>query len=88
MPEWMKERIRATDIEQFVNTFEAFPDMGWEEWDALPNVEAPTLFLTGELGHMMSMQPASGVIPEHSRSRERSYLLDSCPATRRGSPGS
>ncbi|HZS61308.1 MAG TPA: alpha/beta hydrolase [Gemmatimonadaceae bacterium] len=49
VPEWMKERIRATDIEQFVNTFEAFPDTGWEEWDALPNIETPTLFLTGEL---------------------------------------
>jgi len=49
IPEWMKERIRATDVEQFVNLIESFPTWHWEEWDALSGLDTPTLFLTGEL---------------------------------------
>jgi pimeloyl-ACP methyl ester carboxylesterase len=49
VPEWMKERIRATDTEQFIDFLEAGIDSGWDEWEALPRVKAPTLVLTGEL---------------------------------------
>jgi pimeloyl-ACP methyl ester carboxylesterase len=49
VPEWMKERIRATDVEQFVDLMSAFPSWQWEEWDALVDLPTPTLFLTGEL---------------------------------------
>lgn len=49
VPEWMKERIRATDVQQFVDWFLALPNWNWNEWDALPHIVAPTLFLTGEL---------------------------------------
>jgi len=49
VPEWMKEQIRATDVQQFVDWFLALPNWDWDEWDALPNIVAPTLFLTGEL---------------------------------------
>ncbi len=49
VPEWMKERIRATDIQQFIDWFLALPNWNWDEWDALPLIVAPTLFLTGEL---------------------------------------
>jgi pimeloyl-ACP methyl ester carboxylesterase len=49
VPEWMKERIRATDVQQFVDFFLAMPNWNWDEWDALPHVAAPTLFLTGDL---------------------------------------
>lgn len=49
IPEWMMERIRATDVEQFVDLLQSFPDWDWDEWDALPKVTTPTLFLTGEL---------------------------------------
>lgn len=49
IPEWMKERIRATDVEQFADQLEALPDWQWEEWDALPLLDTPVLFVTGEL---------------------------------------
>jgi hypothetical protein len=49
IPEWMKERIRATDTEQFIDFLNAGIDSGWDEWEALPRVKAPTLVLTGEL---------------------------------------
>lgn len=49
VPEWMKERIRATDVQQFVDFFLAMPNWNWDEWDALPHIVAPALFLTGEL---------------------------------------
>lgn len=49
VPAWMKERIRATDVEQFVNFIESLPAWDWEEWDVLPQLDVPTLFVTGEL---------------------------------------
>lgn len=49
VPEWMKERIRATDVQQFVDWFLALSSWNWDEWDALPHIVAPTLFVTGEL---------------------------------------
>jgi pimeloyl-ACP methyl ester carboxylesterase len=49
IPAWMTDRIRATDVGQFVNLIESYPDWHWEEWDILPAIDAPTLFLTGEL---------------------------------------
>jgi pimeloyl-ACP methyl ester carboxylesterase len=49
VPEWMKERIRATDIQQFIDWILALPDWNWSEWESLPRVVAPTLFLVGEL---------------------------------------
>jgi pimeloyl-ACP methyl ester carboxylesterase len=49
IPEWMKQRLRATDTEQFIDFLQAGTDSGWDGWDALPRVKAPTLFLAGEL---------------------------------------
>jgi pimeloyl-ACP methyl ester carboxylesterase len=49
VPEWMKERIRATDVQQFIDWFLALSSWNWDEWDALPHIVAPTLFVTGEL---------------------------------------
>ena len=49
VPEWMKERIRATDIGQFIDFLQAGKNWDWDDWEALPRVTAPTLFLTGEL---------------------------------------
>ena len=49
IPEWMKARIRATDVEQFVDYIGSLPDWHWEEWDVLPELDTPVLFLTGEL---------------------------------------
>jgi len=49
VPEWMKERIRATDVQQFIDWLEALPDWKWDEWASLPRVSAPTPFIVGEL---------------------------------------
>lgn len=49
VPDWMKERIRATDIQQSIDYLQAATDWGWDDWEALTRVTAPTLFLTGEL---------------------------------------
>ncbi|MDQ6876392.1 MAG: alpha/beta hydrolase [Candidatus Dormibacteraeota bacterium] len=49
VPEWMKERIRATDTQQFIDWWEAMPDWNWRAWESLPHVVAPTLFVVGEL---------------------------------------
>jgi len=50
VPEWMKERIRATDAEQFADLIDSYPSWnGWEEWDVLAALDAPVLFVTGEL---------------------------------------
>ncbi len=49
IPDWMKERIRATDIQQFIDWLLAWPDWNWNEWESLPHVVAPTLLVAGEL---------------------------------------
>ncbi|HEY2311664.1 MAG TPA: alpha/beta hydrolase [Gaiellaceae bacterium] len=49
IPDWMKERIRATDVGQYIDQLLALPDWDWDEWEALGKLSTPTLFLTGEL---------------------------------------
>ncbi len=49
VPDWMKERIRATDIQPYIGWWLALPSWNWSEWDSLPLVSAPTLFVVGEL---------------------------------------
>jgi pimeloyl-ACP methyl ester carboxylesterase len=49
VPEWMKERIRATDLEPVIAWSQARPDWGWSSWEALSRVSIPTLFMVGEL---------------------------------------
>jgi pimeloyl-ACP methyl ester carboxylesterase len=49
VPEWMKERIRATAIEPLIAWRLARPHWTWDAWEALPRIKTPTLFLVGEL---------------------------------------
>ena len=49
VPEWMLERIRATDIEPVIAWRQARLRWAWNEWEAMPRVKNPTLFLVGEL---------------------------------------
>jgi len=49
VPDWMKERIRATAIEPFIAWRQARPHWTWDAWEALPRIKTPTLFLVGEL---------------------------------------
>jgi pimeloyl-ACP methyl ester carboxylesterase len=48
-PEWMQERIRATDIEPVIAGSQARLDWNWSSWDALARISVPILFLVGEL---------------------------------------
>jgi pimeloyl-ACP methyl ester carboxylesterase len=48
-PAWMKERIRATDIEPVIAWSQARLTWHWNSWDALGEIDIPTLFLVGEL---------------------------------------
>jgi len=48
VPEWMKERIRATDLEPVIGWSEARPNWHWNTWDALAEIAFPTLLLVGE----------------------------------------
>ena len=49
IPLWMKERIRATDIQFQIDRLQAATLETWDDWEALARVKTPTLFLTGEL---------------------------------------
>jgi pimeloyl-ACP methyl ester carboxylesterase len=49
VPPWMANRIRETDMQPFIDWLDAMPDWGWDEWEALPRVSTPTLFVVGEL---------------------------------------
>jgi len=49
VPEWMKERIRATDLGPLIGWTEARLSWDWSSWDALPRVTVPTLFIVGAL---------------------------------------
>jgi pimeloyl-ACP methyl ester carboxylesterase len=49
MPDWMKARIRATDIEPFIGWWEARAKWDWNPWDALPHLDGPGLIVVGEL---------------------------------------
>ncbi len=49
VPDWMKDRIRATDLQQFIDWLEATKHAQWHYWAALPEVRTPTLFVVGEL---------------------------------------
>ena len=48
-PDWMQERIRATDIEPVIAWSQARLDWHWSSWDALARITIPILFLVGEL---------------------------------------
>jgi hypothetical protein len=49
VPEWMKDRIRATDIGQLKDWLRTLPDWNWSSRQALAEVATPALFLVGEL---------------------------------------
>jgi pimeloyl-ACP methyl ester carboxylesterase len=49
VPGWMKDRIRATDAQQFTDYLQAALTWEWDDWDALPRIGTPTLFVAGGL---------------------------------------
>ena len=49
VPQWMVDRIVATDIEPYIAWSEARPTWDWNAWDAMPNIDVPSLLIVGEL---------------------------------------
>jgi pimeloyl-ACP methyl ester carboxylesterase len=69
-PDWMKQRIRATDSEPVIAWNEAALDRDWKAWDALGRVGAPTLFFVGELEDPDDvMAEAVAAMPDGTRVR-------------------
>jgi pimeloyl-ACP methyl ester carboxylesterase len=70
VPEWMKEQIRATDTQQFIDWFLALPDWDWDDWASLPQIATPTLFMVGELEDPKDETArAAGLMPNATRVR-------------------
>ena len=70
VPQWMIDRIVATDIEPFIGWTEARPTWNWNPWDALPGIEAPTLIIVGELEDPDDlMGEAASLMPNATRIR-------------------
>lgn len=70
VPQWMLDRITATDIEPFIAWSEERPLWNWSPWDALPLVGAPTLMIVGELEDPEDlMGKAASLMPDASRVR-------------------
>ena len=66
VPQWMIDRILATDIEPFIGWTQARPSWDWSPWDALPHIDVPTLMIAGELedpddvtGEAAALMPAA-----------------------------
>jgi pimeloyl-ACP methyl ester carboxylesterase len=56
-PEWMKDRIRATDLEQLILWQRARLDWPQTPWDMVAGTQAPSLILVGDLedpDHLMT----------------------------------
>ena len=70
VPQWMLDRITATDIEPYIAFSEARPLWNWSPWDALPLVDAPTLMIVGELEDPEDvMGKAASLMPRATRVR-------------------
>jgi len=70
VPDWMKDRIRATDIGQLDDWLRAVPTWGWAPWQSLPQITVPALFVVGELGDEDdTMATAASLMPNAARYR-------------------
>jgi pimeloyl-ACP methyl ester carboxylesterase len=70
VPDWMKSSLRATDVQQYIDSLLARADGGWSAWQALPKVACPTLFLVGELEDPENrMAEAAALVPNGIRHR-------------------
>ena len=70
VPQWMIDRILATDIEPFIGWAQARPSWNWSAWDALPEISVPTLIVVGELEDPEDvMGEAASLMPNATRVR-------------------
>ena len=77
VPQWMIDRILATDIEPYIAWSEARTGWNWNAWDAMPNIDGPTLMIVGELEDPDDlMGAAASMMPRATRVRipDREHL--------------
>jgi pimeloyl-ACP methyl ester carboxylesterase len=77
VPQWMIDRILITDIAPYIGWTEARPTWNWSPWDALANIDAPTIMLVGELEDPDDvMGRAASLMPDGVRTRipEREHI--------------
>ena len=68
VPQWMIDRILATDIEPYIGWTQARPWWDWNPWDALPHIDVPTLMIVGELEDPDDvMGEAATLLPDATR---------------------
>lgn len=71
IPGWMLERIRATPIDPVIGYTEARLEWGWSLWSALERIDAPLLFVMGELE---DPDDQMALVAAHSRNARRERL--------------
>ncbi len=70
VPQWMIDRILATDIEPYIGWSQARLSWDWSPWDALPHIDVPTLMIVGELEDPDDlMAEAAAAMPDATRIR-------------------
>jgi pimeloyl-ACP methyl ester carboxylesterase len=70
VPQWMVDRITATDIDPYIAWSDARPSWNWSAWDALPLVYSPALMIVGELEDPEDvMGEAAALMPNATRVR-------------------
>ena len=70
VPQWMLDRVVATDIEPFIAWSAARASWNWSPWDALPHVDTPVLMINGELEDPDdTMGEAAALMPNATRVR-------------------
>jgi pimeloyl-ACP methyl ester carboxylesterase len=81
VPQWMVDRILATDVGPFIDWSEARPSWNWDPWDALPEIEVPTLMVVGELedpddlmGNAASLMPSATRVRIPNREHINAFL--------------
>jgi pimeloyl-ACP methyl ester carboxylesterase len=81
VPQWMIDRILATDIEPYIGWTQARPWWDWNPWDALPHIDVPTLMIVGELedpddlmGEAAALMPAATRIRIPGREHINAFL--------------
>lgn len=81
VPQWMIDRILATDIEPLIGWQEARPSWNWSPWEALPGIDVPTLMIVGELedaddlmGKAASLMPAATCLRIPRREHINAFL--------------
>ena len=70
VPKWFLDRVVATDTAPWIAYTQARPLWNWSVWDAMPRIDAPVLFLAGELEDPEDiLAEAAALMPNATRIR-------------------